>query len=69
MFDVNSSQATYGIPDLLALIFIGIVGGIFGSIYNFFVDQVLRIDTIINEYAPIIPVILMKILFVGGIFF
>ena len=41
MFDVNSSQATYGIPDLLAVIFIGIVGGIFGTIYNFLIDKVL----------------------------
>ena len=59
MFDVNSSQATYGIPDLLAVIFLGIVGGIFGSLYNFLVDKVLRTYTIINEYAPIVPVILL----------
>lgn len=53
MFDVNSVPATYTTPDLLAVIFLGIIGGVFGSLYNFLVDKVLRTYTIINEYAPI----------------
>ena len=64
MFDVNSSQATYDTPDLLTVIFLGIVGGIFGSLYNFLVDKVLRTYSIFNEYALIIPLILMRILLV-----
>lgn len=65
MFDVSSSQATYDVPDLLAVIFLGIVGGLFGSLHNFLVDKVLLTYTIINKYSPIIPLILMRILLVA----
>lgn len=51
MFDVNSSQNSYSTPDLLAVIFLGIIGGLLGSLYNFLVDKVLRTYSIINEYA------------------
>lgn len=49
MFDVNSAPATYDTPDLLAVIFLGVIGGIFGSLYNYMVDKVLRTYSIINE--------------------
>lgn len=55
MFDVNSAKPTYSIPDLLAVIFLGVIGGIFGSLYNYLVDKVLRTYSIINEYALEIP--------------
>ena len=62
MFDVSSANpAAYSMPDLLLVIFLGVVGGILGSIYNFLVDKVLRTYSIINEYALNIPFILMKI--------
>lgn len=51
MFDVTSTKAAYSTADLLAVIFLGIIGGILGSLYNFFVNKVLRIYSIINEYA------------------
>lgn len=51
MFDVNSAVAAYTTPDLLAVMFIGVVGGIFGSLYNHLVDKVLRTYGLINEYA------------------
>ncbi|PON61839.1 Chloride channel [Parasponia andersonii] len=51
MFDVNSTKTAYNTPDLLAVIFLGVIGGILGSLYNFFVNKVLRAYSIINEYA------------------
>lgn len=51
MFDVNSAKNSYSSADLLAVIFLGVIGGIFGSFYNYLVDKVLRTYSIINEYA------------------
>ena len=59
MFDVNSLNPTYRIADLLAVIVLGMIGGIFGSLYNYLVDKVLRTYSIINEYVLEIPSILM----------
>ncbi|XP_059648295.1 chloride channel protein CLC-c-like isoform X2 [Cornus florida] len=59
MFDVNSGVPTYSIPDLLAVILLGIIGGIFGSLYNYFVDKVLRTYSIINEKGPAFKVLLV----------
>ncbi|KAL5787017.1 hypothetical protein ACOSP7_003966 [Xanthoceras sorbifolium] len=59
MFDVNSSQATYNTPDLLAVILLGVLGGIFGSLYNYLVDKVLRTYSIIHEKGPIFKVMLV----------
>lgn len=51
MFDMDSAVTTYTVPDLLAVIVLGVVGGIFGSLYNYLVDKVLRTYSIINEYV------------------
>lgn len=51
MFEMDSAVASYTIPDLVAMILLGVIGGIFGSLYNYLVDKVLRIYSIINEYA------------------
>jgi chloride channel 7 len=51
MYDVSSATESYSASDLLAVIFLGIVGGILGSAYNYFVDKVLRTYSIINEYV------------------
>ncbi|CAL1384809.1 unnamed protein product [Linum trigynum] len=59
MFDVNSSVASYGTPDLLAIIFLGVLGGLLGSFYNYLVDKVLRTYSIINEKGPIFKVLLV----------
>ncbi|KAG7976868.1 hypothetical protein I3843_05G002000 [Carya illinoinensis] len=58
MFDVNSAKPTYSIPDLLAVIFLGVIGGIFGSLYNYLVDKVLRTYSIINERGPSLKILL-----------
>lgn len=51
MFDIHSTEPNYNTIDLLAVMLIGILGGILGSLYNYLVDKVLRIYSIINEYA------------------
>ncbi len=51
MYDVSSAKETYSAVDILAVIFLGVIGGILGSIYNYFVDKVLRTYSIINEYV------------------
>lgn len=51
MFDLSSTVATYGTPDLIAVVVIGAIGGLLGSFYNFSVDKILRTYSVINEYA------------------
>jgi chloride channel 7 len=53
MYDVSSEKVQYSGPDVLAVILLGIVGGIFGSLYNYLVDKVLRTYSIINEYVTV----------------
>ncbi|XP_075661857.1 chloride channel protein CLC-c-like isoform X2 [Castanea sativa] len=59
MYDVSSANATYSAPDILAVIFLGIIGGILGSIYNYFVDKVLRTYSIINERGAVLKILLV----------
>lgn len=64
MFDVNTIEPAYSIPDLLVVIFLGVIGGLLGSLYNYLVDKVLRTYSIINEYVtlpPIFPIVLMHL--------
>ncbi|EHA8588365.1 Chloride channel protein CLC-c [Cocos nucifera] len=49
MFDISSTATSYSTPDLIAVVFLGAIGGIFGSLYNFLVDKVLHTYSIINE--------------------
>uniref|UniRef100_A0A2P2JYU8 Chloride channel protein n=2 Tax=Rhizophora mucronata TaxID=61149 RepID=A0A2P2JYU8_RHIMU len=62
MFDVNSANANYSTLDLIAVIFLGVVGGILGSFYNFCIDKVLRAYSIINEKGPIFKVLLVMVI-------
>ncbi|CAK9134206.1 unnamed protein product [Ilex paraguariensis] len=59
MFDVSSAVPAYDTADLLAVMFLGIIGGILGSLYNYLVDKVLRIYSIINERGPIFKILLV----------
>lgn len=61
MFDVFSSTSSYSTADLLAVIFLGVIGGVLGSLYNYFVNKVLRSYSIINEYALRFPFTLIFI--------
>ncbi|KAF6174240.1 hypothetical protein GIB67_033772 [Kingdonia uniflora] len=61
MFDLSSAETTYSTADLLAVLVLGIIGGMFGSLYNYLVDKVLRTYSIINEKGAIFKVILVII--------
>lgn len=62
MFDVNSTKATYSTPDLLAVMFLGVIGGVLGSFYNYCVDKVLRTYSIINERGPSFKILLVIVI-------
>ncbi|KAF6142204.1 hypothetical protein GIB67_037122 [Kingdonia uniflora] len=62
MFDLSSAETTYSTADLLAVLVLGIIGGMFGSLYNYLVDKVLRTYSIINEKGAIFKVILVIII-------
>ncbi|ONM13043.1 Putative chloride channel-like protein CLC-g [Zea mays] len=49
MFDVTADYVTYHLIDLPPVITLGVFGGILGSLYNFFLDKVLRLYNLINE--------------------
>ncbi|EPS68170.1 hypothetical protein M569_06601 [Genlisea aurea] len=59
MFDVNSAVPYYNAVDLVAVIFIGALGGLLGSLYNFLVDKVLRTYAVINERGPYAKILLV----------
>lgn len=52
MFDIHTENSTYGTLDLIAIVLLGVIGGVFGSLYNYLVDKVLRTYSIVNEYVP-----------------
>jgi len=55
MFDVTADYVTYHLVDLPPVITLGVFGGILGSLYNFFLDRVLRLYNLINEYVLMLP--------------
>ncbi|KDP44103.1 hypothetical protein JCGZ_05570 [Jatropha curcas] len=59
MYDVSSAKLTYRGSDLLAAILLGVIGGIFGSLYNYLVDKVLRTYSIINEKGATFKILLV----------
>ncbi|KAK9036168.1 hypothetical protein V6N11_078180 [Hibiscus sabdariffa] len=59
MFDVSAAKVTYSVPDILAVILLGVIGGILGSLYNYLVDKVLRTYSMINEKGPATKILLV----------
>lgn len=52
MFDVYSSNVTYHLEDVPAVLVLAVIGGILGSLYNFFLDRLLGIYNFIYEKSP-----------------
>uniref|UniRef100_A0ACD5UGE3 Uncharacterized protein n=1 Tax=Avena sativa TaxID=4498 RepID=A0ACD5UGE3_AVESA len=48
MFDVTSGYINYHVVDLPPVITLGVLGGVLGSLYNLFLDKVLRLYNVIN---------------------
>ncbi|KAK3018395.1 hypothetical protein RJ639_003850 [Escallonia herrerae] len=62
MYDVSSAATSYNIPDIVAVLLLGVIGGIFGSLYNYLVDKVLRTYSIINERGAAPKVLLVIVI-------
>ncbi|KAK4280518.1 hypothetical protein QN277_012136 [Acacia crassicarpa] len=52
MYDVSTANVTYRGADILAVLLLGTLGGVLGSIYNYLVDKVVRTYSILNEKGP-----------------
>lgn len=61
MYDVSAAEAAYNGYDVLAVIFLGVIGGVLGSFYNYCVDKVLRTYSFINEKGPSFRILLVII--------
>ncbi|GLT60106.1 hypothetical protein SLA2020_328880 [Shorea laevis] len=53
MFDVSNVVVTYHVLDIIPVTIIGIIGGVLGSLYNYFLHKVLRLYSIINKKGKI----------------
>ena len=53
MFDISSRIITYNTSDLVIVLVLGLTGGLLGALFNYLVDKVLRMYSIINEYASL----------------
>ncbi|XP_020246030.1 chloride channel protein CLC-a-like isoform X2 [Asparagus officinalis] len=49
LFDVSAVTVRYQWMDLPPVLFIGIIGGVLGSLYNYLLYKVLRVYSLINE--------------------
>ncbi|PSS08425.1 Chloride channel-like protein CLC-g [Actinidia chinensis var. chinensis] len=58
MFDVTSANISYHLEDVPLVFLLGIIGGILGSLYNFLLDKVLRLYTLINEKGAAYKILL-----------
>ncbi|GMI68572.1 chloride channel C [Hibiscus trionum] len=59
MYDISAAKVVYSAPDILAVILLGVIGGLLGSLYNYLVDKVLRTYSIINEKGAAVKIVLV----------
>ncbi|KAK8717207.1 hypothetical protein V6N13_044483 [Hibiscus sabdariffa] len=59
MYDISAAKVVYSAPDILAVILLGVIGGLLGSLYNYLVDKVLRTYSIINERGAAVKIVLV----------
>ncbi|KAJ4715767.1 Chloride channel protein [Melia azedarach] len=59
MYDVSAAEVIYSSADILAVLLLGTIGGILGSLYNYLIDKVLRIYSIINERGAVSKILLV----------
>ncbi|KAF8034849.1 hypothetical protein BT93_C1007 [Corymbia citriodora subsp. variegata] len=49
MFDVTSTEVSYHLLDVPPVLLLGVLGGLFGSLFNFLLNKVLQVYNVINE--------------------
>ncbi|KAL4377804.1 hypothetical protein GQ457_02G010280 [Hibiscus cannabinus] len=59
MYDISAAKVVYSAPDILAVMLLGVIGGLLGSLYNYLVDKVLRTYSIINEKGAAVKILLV----------
>ncbi|KAE9620971.1 putative chloride channel, voltage gated [Lupinus albus] len=59
LYDVSAFKVSYSGADLVAVLILGIVGGILGSLYNYLVDKVVRTYSIINGKGAAFKILLV----------
>ncbi|KAJ1286465.1 hypothetical protein BS78_03G354100 [Paspalum vaginatum] len=62
MFDLGSRQATYTASDLAAVILLGILGGLLGALFNFLIDRILRVYSLVNDKGPRYKIVMTVII-------
>uniref|UniRef100_A0A5B6ZID0 Chloride channel protein n=1 Tax=Davidia involucrata TaxID=16924 RepID=A0A5B6ZID0_DAVIN len=58
MFDVTSTNITYHLGDVPSVLLLGVIGGILGSVYNFLLENVLRIYNLIYQKGTAYKILL-----------
>eukprot|EP01018_Ginkgo_biloba_P035624 Gb_17660 [translate_table: standard] len=58
MFDVSSVTIKYRFVDLLPVVILGVIGGVVGAVYNYFLEKTLRVYALINQRGPVSKVLL-----------
>ncbi|CAN2060281.1 unnamed protein product [Malus fusca] len=53
MFDVSTVTVTYHAWDIISVAVIGIIGGVSGSMYNYLLDKILRLYSLINQKGKV----------------
>ncbi|KAM1769826.1 hypothetical protein ACFX11_044843 [Malus domestica] len=53
MFDVSTVTVTYHAWDIIPVAVIGIIGGVWGSMYNYLLDKILRLYSLINQKGKV----------------
>ncbi|KAB2614092.1 chloride channel protein CLC-b [Pyrus ussuriensis x Pyrus communis] len=53
MFDVSTVTVTYHAWDIIPVAVIGIIGGVSGSMYNYLLDKILRLYSLINQKGKV----------------
>lgn len=58
MFDISSVKISYHAVDLVPVVILGVVGGLLGSLFNYLLDKILRIYSLVNEKGPFYKLLL-----------
>lgn len=58
MFDVSNVTLRYHVMDIVPVAIIGLIGGLIGTLYNYFLHKVLRLYSLINDKGKLAKILL-----------